>query len=219
MKKTIRDIDVAGKKVLVRCDFNVPLDEERNITDKTRTYLINKLNAIKYYIYDSNLSPEIKNIFTAMFYKNVPVSYMAYQYDNSLQEIAGRELDSTLVDTHKSRLRDLIAATVDQLRENPKLYESIIDKYGINITENKITFNYNRLGTNLTSELNYEYVTKGGNSRYVFTPVGQVFSNDVTEELIKDLLYLVLPENTFKLYTQINGLDEKMHRCFRCFLI
>ena len=26
-KKTVEDIDVAGKKVLVRCDFNVPLDE------------------------------------------------------------------------------------------------------------------------------------------------------------------------------------------------
>ncbi|MGI6237322.1 MAG: phosphoglycerate kinase [Candidatus Excrementavichristensenella sp.] len=35
-KKTIRDIDVAGKKVLVRCDFNVPLDAEKNITDETR---------------------------------------------------------------------------------------------------------------------------------------------------------------------------------------
>ncbi len=35
-KKTIRDIDVAGKKVLVRCDFNVPLDAEGNITDETR---------------------------------------------------------------------------------------------------------------------------------------------------------------------------------------
>ncbi len=27
-KKTVRDIDVTGKKVLVRCDFNVPLDKE-----------------------------------------------------------------------------------------------------------------------------------------------------------------------------------------------
>ena len=26
-KKTVRDIDLKGKKVLVRCDFNVPLDE------------------------------------------------------------------------------------------------------------------------------------------------------------------------------------------------
>ena len=26
-KKSIRDIDVAGKKVLVRCDFNVPMSK------------------------------------------------------------------------------------------------------------------------------------------------------------------------------------------------
>ena len=35
-KKSIRDIDVTGKRVLVRCDFNVPLDENLNITDETR---------------------------------------------------------------------------------------------------------------------------------------------------------------------------------------
>lgn len=35
-KKTIRDIDVLGKKVLVRCDFNVPQDENGNITDIRR---------------------------------------------------------------------------------------------------------------------------------------------------------------------------------------
>ncbi len=35
-KKTIEDIEVSGKKALVRCDFNVPLDAEKNITDETR---------------------------------------------------------------------------------------------------------------------------------------------------------------------------------------
>lgn len=35
MKKTIRDIDVKGKKVIARCDFNVPMQEGR-ITDDTR---------------------------------------------------------------------------------------------------------------------------------------------------------------------------------------
>lgn len=47
-KKTIEDIEVAGKKVLVRCDFNVPLDENKNITDENR--LIGALPTIKYLI-------------------------------------------------------------------------------------------------------------------------------------------------------------------------
>lgn len=45
-KKTVKDIDLKGKKVLVRCDFNVPMDEERNITDNTR--IIAALPTIKY---------------------------------------------------------------------------------------------------------------------------------------------------------------------------
>lgn len=35
-KKTVRDIDVSGKRVLVRVDFNVPFDKEGNVTDDTR---------------------------------------------------------------------------------------------------------------------------------------------------------------------------------------
>ena len=36
MKKTFKDIDVSGKRVFVRVDFNVPQDESGNITDDTR---------------------------------------------------------------------------------------------------------------------------------------------------------------------------------------
>jgi len=35
-KKTVKDVDVRGKRVLVRVDFNVPQDEQGNITDDTR---------------------------------------------------------------------------------------------------------------------------------------------------------------------------------------
>ena len=46
MKKTVKDIDLKGKKVLVRCDFNVPMDDEKNITDTTR--IIAAIPTIKY---------------------------------------------------------------------------------------------------------------------------------------------------------------------------
>ena len=52
-KKTIRDIDLKNKKVLVRCDFNVPLDPDLNIIDNIlnnsknlRLEVFNKYNSI-----------------------------------------------------------------------------------------------------------------------------------------------------------------------------
>ena len=47
-KKTIQDIDLKGKKVFVRCDFNVPMDENQNITDNRR--IVAALPTIKYLI-------------------------------------------------------------------------------------------------------------------------------------------------------------------------
>ncbi|MBQ2836080.1 MAG: phosphoglycerate kinase [Clostridia bacterium] len=45
-KKTVKDIELAGKKVFVRCDFNVPMDENKNITDNRR--IVAAVPTIKY---------------------------------------------------------------------------------------------------------------------------------------------------------------------------
>lgn len=47
-KKTVKDIDLKGKKVFVRCDFNVPMDENQKITDNRR--IVAALPTIKYLI-------------------------------------------------------------------------------------------------------------------------------------------------------------------------
>jgi len=45
-KKTLRDVDAAGKRVLIRADFNVPLDAQGRITDERR--IVESLPTIQY---------------------------------------------------------------------------------------------------------------------------------------------------------------------------
>ncbi len=47
-KKTIADIQVSGKRVLVRCDFNVPLDADKHITDENR--IVGAMPTIEYLV-------------------------------------------------------------------------------------------------------------------------------------------------------------------------
>ncbi|MHA1167924.1 MAG: phosphoglycerate kinase [Candidatus Hodarchaeales archaeon] len=50
-KKTVKDVSLNGKKVIMRADFNVPLDKNLNIMDETR--ILSALPTIKYILKNS----------------------------------------------------------------------------------------------------------------------------------------------------------------------
>ena len=47
-KKSIREVDVKGKRIIMRADFNVPLDKDNRITDDTR--IVSALPTIQFLI-------------------------------------------------------------------------------------------------------------------------------------------------------------------------
>lgn len=47
-KKTVRDVDVRDKKILIRCDFNTPIDENGHLTDERR--IVGALPSLRYLI-------------------------------------------------------------------------------------------------------------------------------------------------------------------------
>ncbi len=49
--RSIKELDISGKKVLVRVDFNVPMDKHQNITDDTR---IRSVLSTLHYVLDNN---------------------------------------------------------------------------------------------------------------------------------------------------------------------
>ena len=47
-KKTVTDVELKNKRVIVRCDFNVPQDENGNITDDIR--ITSSIPTIRYLV-------------------------------------------------------------------------------------------------------------------------------------------------------------------------
>ncbi|MFZ5945725.1 MAG: phosphoglycerate kinase [Bacillota bacterium] len=90
-KKTIKDIDLGNKRVLVRVDFNVPRDKEGNITDDTRIKAA--LPTIKYLI--NNNAKVILTSHLGRPKGEVDEKYRLAQVAQRLSELLGRNVIKT----------------------------------------------------------------------------------------------------------------------------
>lgn len=113
MKKTIRDVDLEGKKVLMRVDFNVPLDENQNITDDSRIKAA--IPTIKY-VQDKGAKVIL------MSHLGRPKGKLVDKM--RLKPIADRL--SELIDIKVSALKDCVGDEVRQAVENMKEGEVVL---------------------------------------------------------------------------------------------
>ena len=87
-KKTIADIDVGGKRVLMRCDFNVPLDERCNITSDDR--IVKALPTIKKVLDDGGSLILMRHLGRPKGQKNEKMSLTPVA--KRLSELLGKEI-------------------------------------------------------------------------------------------------------------------------------
>ena len=106
-KKTVRDIDVQGKKVLVRCDFNVPQTEDGTITDNRR--IVSALDTIQYLI---------ENHAKIILCSHLGRPKGEFKKEFSLQPVA-KEL-SRLLGKEVKLANDVIGPSAEELTENLK---------------------------------------------------------------------------------------------------
>jgi phosphoglycerate kinase len=106
--KSIEDIEVSGKRVLVRCDFNVPLDANGNITDDKR--ITESLPTIKYL-----LSHKAKVILTSHMGRpkgEFNLKYSLAPVAKRLSELLGKEVKMAK-DVIGDDAKALVAALTD----------------------------------------------------------------------------------------------------------
>jgi len=117
--KTIKDLDIAGKTVFIRCDFNVPKDEDGNITDDRR--IRGALQSIRYC-----LDRECKVILASHYERPVPGVYDA-KY--SLRTVVTR-LHTLL------KIADNITLASDVIGDNTKAKAAALQAGEVLVLEN-----------------------------------------------------------------------------------
>ena len=179
-----------------------------NINDERKSYLITKLRAIKHYIYDSDINQSIKDMFTAMFFKNVPVKYQSYQYDNESGKVVGKNLNQSLTNIQKYRLQDVITSSIAVFSQHPTFFSDLKAKWGITDENGVITIDPKDV--NASAQIKYDFK----NGRYIFK-TNDKFDEVATRELIRDLTSYVLPEDFMRIYQQSHEDNKSLFEIFK----
>ena len=103
-KKTIRDVDVAGKKVLLRCDFNVPQDKETGAITRDKR-IVAALPTIRYLL-------ENGAAVIACSHLGKPVATFESYVKKQVEK--GKDADSIKKEDWKKSLKKLSLAPVAQ---------------------------------------------------------------------------------------------------------
>ena len=127
-KKTVADIDVRDKKVLMRCDFNVPLDEGSNITSDDR--IVKALPTIKHILDAGGALILMSHLGRPSVQRNDKLSLAPVA--KRLSQLLGRQVifaDDCIGDEVRARAESLNAGDV-MLLENLRFHkaETIKDK-------------------------------------------------------------------------------------------
>ena len=167
------------------------------------TYMLGKLRGIRDYIYNSGMNKDVQNMFTAMFFKNIPIKYRSYQVDQG--RLKGRNLSEQYVNNQLMRIYDTVQSAAYILENDVNKFERICETYNISITPNKITL-FTSTNDGVKSEVELRYSVKNG--VYYFDSMG--FINEQTaRDFIYDVTGMIVPDEFMDLLHSIQPNDKR----------
>jgi len=159
-KKTVEDVDVKGKRVLARVDFNVPQDENGHITDDTR--IVAALPTIKYLMAHGARTLLVSHLGRP---KGVTPKYTLEPVGEHLSELLGKDVP-LLDDCVGDEVRDIVEQMQDGdvvLLENVRFHpeeEKNDPGFAAQLANNADLFVNDAFGTAHRAHASTEGVTK-----------------------------------------------------------
>lgn len=167
------------------------------------TYMLGKLRGIRDYIYSAGMNKDVQNMFTAMFFKNIPIKYRSYQVDQG--RLKGRNLSEQYVNNQLMRIYDTIQAAAYVLEHDESKFERIKSAYNIEITRNEIKLFTSEDG-GVKTEVVLQYSFKNGS--YSIKQFGYI-NEQTARDFIYDVTGLIVPDEFMDLLHNLQPNDTR----------